>query len=107
MPDIQEIANAVNEIYTDMYKGKDVNNPSITTRLASVENDMELVKHDLYSNGTKGFIQETRDYISKQQGMWLAVIAIGMILTILQSLSTFHEFQRPINQIPAQHSLEE
>ena len=61
-------------------------------RVAVLETQMKDVKHDLYGNGQKGFIEETRDYISMQKGMWAAVIGIGSLLLVLQGLSTVHVY---------------
>lgn len=47
MPDLQEIANAVNKMYRDLYQGEGRENPSITTRLYDLEQtikDFRIVK---------------------------------------------------------------
>jgi len=37
MPDLQEVANAVNEIYRDLYQGEGKDRPSLMTRVYDVE----------------------------------------------------------------------
>ena len=59
-------------------------------RVVVLEIKVDNITHDLYSNGQKGFIEETRDYINQQKGIWKAVLGIGAILTILQAISTVH-----------------
>lgn len=59
-------------------------------RVVALEIKVDNITHDLYSNGQKGFIEETRDYINQQKGIWKAVLGIGAILTILQAISTVH-----------------
>jgi len=59
-------------------------------RVVSLEIKVNNIDHDLYSNGQKGFIEETRDYISQQKGIWKAVLGIGVFLAIMQSISTIH-----------------
>lgn len=59
-------------------------------RVVALEIKVDNITHDLYSNGQKGFIEETRDYINQQKGIWKAVLGIGAILTILQVISTVH-----------------
>ena len=74
----------------------------IERRLTGVEKDVEDIKHDLYSNGQRGFIEETRDYVSQQRGMWKMILAIGIILGILEGVNTIRSFMRPL-PIPVQH----
>ena len=55
-----------------------------------MEEKVESIEHTLYSNGTRGFIEETRDYINQQKGIWKAILGMGAVLVILQGLSTVH-----------------
>jgi hypothetical protein len=41
VPDIEELAKAVNEMWIDLYKGKDKQNPSVTARLVILEEAVE------------------------------------------------------------------
>ncbi len=59
-------------------------------RVVAMETKLDAVEHILYSNGTRGFVEETRDYINQQKGIWKAVLGIGATLTILQAISTIH-----------------
>jgi hypothetical protein len=59
-------------------------------RVVALEIKVNNITHDLYSNGQKGFIEETRDYINQQKGIWKAVLGIGVFLAIMQSISTIH-----------------
>jgi hypothetical protein len=96
-----ESCKEIDKLWLDMYEGNGKDNPPVTARLATLESEQDRMKHDLYSNGQVGFIQETRDYIAKQKGMWMAVIALGILLTIMQGMVTIRDFMRPI--IPLTH----
>ncbi len=99
-----ESCKDLDKIWIDMYEGNGKENPPVTTRLANLETGQDRINHDLYSNGQPGFIQETRDYIAKQKGMWMAVLALGTLLVVMQGAITIRDFMRPI--IPLTHQQE-
>ena len=47
MVDDAEMRRRVNKMYTDFYEGKDVENPSLTTRVSLLEKSMEEIKTNL------------------------------------------------------------
>lgn len=44
----------VRKLTVDMYVGEGKNNPSMTTRVAGLENDMTAIRRDWFGNGTPG-----------------------------------------------------
>ncbi len=47
MAPLKNIEEVVDEMYTDLYVGKDKNNPSITTRMALVESLIDKLSKNL------------------------------------------------------------
>jgi hypothetical protein len=100
-----ESCKDLDKIWIDMYEGNGKENPPVTTRLANLETGQDRINHDLYSNGQPGFIQETRDYIAKQKGMWMAVLALGTLLVVMRPIIPLTHQQQTDKQ--TQHSEEE
>lgn len=103
---IESEQSNVAKLMVDMYFGDGPDCPSMTTRMSAQEKSMSDLQHELHGNGQKGFIEDTKDYISKQKGMWMAVLGIGVIMLALQALNTIRDFMRPIEPpVSVQHSL--
>ena len=57
-PNLAELGKAVQDLWTDVYKGKDHENPSIVSRLFILEQDMSEVQEAVKSinNGIKALM---------------------------------------------------
>jgi len=63
---------------------------------------VEAMEHLLNGNGQPGLVAEVRTFISEQRGMWKAVMAFGVIITILLSILTIRDLVRKAETDPPQ-----